>query len=123
MSYLDEVHAVGMYGPRGGGVSERDGDGPHHDSSRGRWARPMACMGGYITGSEALCDFIRSFASGSSSPPRCRPPWPPLPGLDPPPEGKLDVERDMQRRQVARLRARLDEMASRICRTPATSSR
>ncbi|WP_121633962.1 5-aminolevulinate synthase [Tropicibacter alexandrii] len=108
MTYLDEVHAVGLYGPRGGGISEREGLADRITLIEGTLGKAYGCMGGYIAGSVPLCDFIRSFASGfiftTALPPAIA-------------AGAQtaiahlktsEIERMQQRRQVARLRAGLN---------------
>ena len=121
MTYLDEVHAVGLYGSRGGGVAAQQGLSSRLTVIEGALAKGFGVMGGYIAASAALCDFIRSHSSGfiftTALPPHVA-------------AGALasvrylkssSAERESMKERVALLRRRLDDNRIPHCAIQATS--
>src|SRR6476659_7041250 len=118
MTYLDEVHAVGLYGAQGGGVAAQQGLSDRLTAIEGTLAKGFGVVGGYIAGSAALCDFVRSYSSGfiftTALPPHVA-------------AGALasvrylkssSMERETMHSRVAALRRRLDDVGVPHLRNP-----
>jgi len=118
MTYLDEVHAVGLYGARGGGVSEMQGVAHRLTVIEGTLAKAFGVLGGYIAGTEAVCDFVRSFASAFIFT-TALPPTVAAGALASVRHLKVSsVERDRQRDRVQRFRKCLDDVGVPHCDNP-----
>jgi 5-aminolevulinic acid synthase len=117
MTYIDEVHAVGMYGPRGGGIAEREGLMDRIDVIEGTLAKGFGVMGGYITANRAIIDAVRSYApefifTTALPPPLCAAARASIEHLK-----TSAIEREMQQRQARLTKAILADAGLPVMET------